>query len=415
MDASTVQSYLQEQLPRYIEIHRQMVAINSFTANPRGINALAELTAALFSDLGFQAEFIPSNKPQYGKHLFMKRSSAGGTGAVVAMVSHLDTVFPPEEEIANDFSWRIQDERIYGPGTVDIKGGTVVIYMVLDALRRFAPQQFESTTWMVGLNATEEVLSEEFAGLCLQRFSAGSLACLVFEGGTPSGDIYPLVTARKGRATFRVTAEGRSAHAGNNHHLGANAILQMAHTVQSIAALTDYQRKITFNVGTISGGVVVNRVPHHAEAEVEMRAFSPQVYAEGLGAMLALNGASDVISQDNFACKVGVEVLERTAPWSQNSETQRLYAIWERAAASLGMRIASEERGGLSDGNLLWQHFPTLDGLGPSGMNAHCSERNAAGSKDQEYALQPSFVPKALLTLAAILELLNEKSDSGAP
>jgi glutamate carboxypeptidase len=148
--------------------------------------------------------------------------------------------------------------------------------------------------------------------------------------------------------------------------------------------------------------------------EVEMRAFSPQVYAEGLQAMLALDGTSDVASRDKYACKVSVEVRERTDPWPQNASTGRLYAVWERAAASLGMRISSERRGGLSDGNLLWQHFPTLDGLGPSGMNAHCSERNSDGSKDQEYALQSSFVPKALLDYTAILELLKYKGETGS-
>jgi glutamate carboxypeptidase len=407
VNKSTVHSFLQENLSRYLDIHRQMVEINSFTANPTGVNALARLTANLFAGLGFQSELVPSENPRYGSHLFMKRSPAEGSGSVLALVSHLDTVFPAEEERTNNFTWRVEGERIYGPGSVDIKGGSVLIYMLLEAIRKFAPQQFESTTWHVAMNATEEVLSDEFAGLCLQHFPVDTLACLVFEGGTPSGEVYPLVTARKGRATFRVSAEGRSAHAGNNHHLGANAILQMAHTVQKIAALTNYLDQITFNVGTIHGGVVVNRVPHHAEVEVEMRAFSPQVYADGIRAMLALDGTSEVASRDNYPCKVSVEVCERTEPWPQNASTQRLFTSWERAAASLGVRVAHEARGGLSDGNLLWRHFPTLDGLGPSGMNAHCSEKNADGSKDQEYALQPSFVPKALLNYTAILELLD--------
>ncbi len=64
-----------------------------------------------------------------------------------------------------------------------------------------------------------------------------------------------------------------------------------------------------------------------------------------------------------------------------------------------------EERGGLSDSNLLWQAFPTLDGLGPVGANAHCSERSPDGSKEQEYMEAASFVPKAMLNLAGVLAL----------
>lgn len=403
-----IQSYLQERLPRYLDLHRQMVEINSFSANPQGVNTLGDYTASLFAGLGFEAEQIPAADKHYGRHLFLTKMGKGQAPVSIALISHLDTVFPPEEEAANAFFWRIEDDRIYGPGTVDIKGGTVVIYMVLEAIRNFFPDVYEATSFWVCLNATEEVLSDEFARLCLKRFPKTTRACLVFEGGTPVGENYSLVVARKGRATYKVSVEGRSAHAGNNHHLGANALVQMAHTVQKIAAMTDYKRQITFNVGTMAGGVVVNRVPHRAEAEVEMRAFSPEVFEQGVAQMLALDGSSDVSSRDGYSCKVKVELLERTAPFPRNPETEWLFAIWERAAASLGMSVVPEERGGLSDANLLWQAFPTLDGLGPVGANAHCSESSPDGSKEPEYALKSSFVPKSLLNIAAIMRLVQE-------
>src|SRR5207237_831926 len=75
-----------------------------------------------------------------------------------------------------------------------------------------------------------------------------------------------MVVARKGRGTWRVTITGRGAHAGGKHGHGANAIVQLAHTVQRIATLTDYPRDLTFNVGSISGGSVLNRVTHGAVA-----------------------------------------------------------------------------------------------------------------------------------------------------
>jgi glutamate carboxypeptidase len=59
----------------------------------------------------------------------------------------------------------------------------------------------------------------------------------------------------------------------------------------------------------------------------------------------------------------------------------------------------------LSDGNGIWDAVPTLDGLGPWGDNDHCSERSADGSKLPEYVEISSFVPKALLNVAAIVRL----------
>jgi glutamate carboxypeptidase len=60
--------------------------------------------------------------------------------------------------------------------------------------------------------------------------------------------------------------------------------VQLAHTTARIAALTDYSRDLTFNVGAVSGGVGLNRVPHEAVAEGEFRAFSPAVCAEAKAA-----------------------------------------------------------------------------------------------------------------------------------
>jgi glutamate carboxypeptidase len=141
-----------------------------------------------------------------------------------------------------------------------------------------------------------------------------------------------------------------------------------------------------------------------------MRAFDPVVFNTGVAAMLALNGSSEVTSADGYRCKVQVELVDQTVPWPINPGTQRLYNLWESAGQSAGLRVATEQRGGLSDGNMLWDRYPTLDGLGPAGNNAHCSERSPDGSKDQEFVLVGSFAPKALLNTLAILKLLEGAS-----
>src|SRR5438445_678856 len=92
---------------------------------------------------------------------------------------------------------------------------------------------------------------------------------------------------------------------------------------------------------------------------------------------------------------------------ARNPATDRLAAIWQEAGRELGISVNVEERGGLSDGNLLWDAVPTLDGLGPWGDHDHCSERSADGSKLPEYVEVPSFVPKAALNTVAILNLLE--------
>ena len=401
---SPYRDFFETNLPHYLDMLRQMVEINSFTANPKGIIALADLTANAFSHLGFHAEYVPSANPDYGVHLVMKRPGTGDKK--LALVSHLDTVYPVEDEILNDFRWREQGDRIYGPGTVDIKGGTVMIYMILDAIRKFQPEVFEETSWYVLLNASEETMTKDFGEVALSHLPAETLACLIFEGGIVRNGSVKLVTNRKGMAVYRLTTEGKSAHAGSSHPQGANAITQMAHVILAIEGMTDYEKNLTFNVGTISGGTVTNRIPHFADIRVEMRTFETDIFEAGLAKMFALEQRSDVASKDGFPCKVTVELLSRTEPWNPNTRSDRLLEIWQEAGNEAGMKVGKEIRGGLSDGNLLWHTFPTVDALGPDGGNAHSSERSADGSKDQEYVTVSSFVPKAWVNTVAVLKLL---------
>ena len=134
-----------------------------------------------------------------------------------------------------------------------------MIHLVLSGLREAAPDLFDSITWKVFANSSEEVLSHDFGDLCRSHFDSNTRAALVFESEGRVNQTVALVVARKGRAMFRLHVEGRGAHAGGRHHHGANAIVQLARTVERIAALTDYARALTFNVGTVCGGKAMRR------------------------------------------------------------------------------------------------------------------------------------------------------------
>jgi glutamate carboxypeptidase len=408
--AESIRQILEKNLPRYLKLLRKMVGINSYTENREGINRLGAYTARLFKGLGFSSEYIESVNPLYGRHLFMRRP--GKSGATIACVSHLDTVFTSEEEKENDFSWRVDGDIAYGPGTIDIKGGTLVMLMTLEALRISAPDIFNSVTWMLFFDASEETDSGEFAEQCRQRLPGDALACLVFEAGRVREGAGYVVTSRKGRAVFKIETDGRGAHSGVNHGSGANAVVQLAHIVGRLQALTDYDRGLTVNVGTFHGGTTVNRVPEKAEALVEVRAFNKEIFRETVEAILAYSNFSDVASVDgSFSCRTRVELLQEAPVWPENIETDRLFASWQEAGELLGLEVHPEKRGGLSDGNYLWHLAPTIDGLGPAGDNAHRSSRLPDGAGDQEYLLVPSLVPRALLNAMAIIRMAVRRPD----
>lgn len=410
LNVGSRREFLHHQMPAALGMLRQMVGLNSFTLNRDGVNRLGRFTAECFAPLGFAGEFVPSANPAFGEHLVLTRQ--GRSAKSIALISHLDTVFPPEEEARNNFHWSVEGDRIFGPGTQDIKGGTVMMWLVLSALRAHARGVFEDITWKLILNSSEEMFSPDFGAVCRGHFNGNTLAALVFEAEGRLGEEHLMVVARKGRAAWRVTVTGRGAHAGGKHSQGANAAVQLGQILPRIAALTDYSRDLTFNVGTIHGGTVLNRVPHEAVAEGELRAFTPEVYERGKAALLALAGPGEIRSPvDGFRCEVKVEILTETRPWPRNPATDRLYEFWQQAGVDLSYPVNLQERGGLSDGNLIWDAVPTLDGLGPWGDNDHCSERSADGTKSPEFVEVSSFVPKAAVNVAAILKLVANHPD----
>jgi glutamate carboxypeptidase len=142
-----------------------------------------------------------------------------------------------------------------------------------------------------------------------------------------------------------------------------------------------------------------------------MRAFSPATFAAASDKITALNEFSSVHSaNDGYPCQVHVDVLGKWGPWASNEKSKALLAMWQETGRELGIRILPQERGGLSDGNWTWYDIPTIDGLGPDGGNAHCSERSEDGSKDQEYILPDSFAPKALMNILGIMRLVRQWS-----
>ena len=402
------QAILERLLPETVAFLRRQVETNSFTANPDGVRRNAEIVAEGFQTLGFAASLCPAEDPRYSPHLFLNRPGRGHSS--VLLVTHLDTVFSPEEEARNDFRWTEEGDRIYGPGVIDIKGGTAMIWLVLSAIREMDPEFFENTHWVIAANALEEVLTGDFPARCQERLPAKCRAALVFEASVGNGPGYALVRCRKGSANFRVIVEGRGAHAGSRHHEGANAVVELAAVVGRIAALTDYTRDLTVNVGSIQGGGPVNRVPHLAECIVNIRAFDEAILEEAIGAMRRFETAPASVraASDGFPCRVRVEMLDRNPAWAPNPQTDALIEVWYDAAKQLGIPLRADPRGGLSDGNFISKFLPVLDGLGPFGGNGHASERSQDGAKLPEFVVVSSFLEMAAVNVQAIRDLLRE-------
>ena len=393
-------------LPEALGFLERLVRVNSFTGNPAGVDANADLVARQFSSLGFSAEHVPDPHPAFGRHLFLRRD---GPGPEVLLVTHLDTVFPPEEERLNDFGWRPEGDRIFGPGVIDNKGGTAMIWLVLSALRLADPEVFDRTRWIIAADAAEEDLTSDFPRLCRERISSACRAALVFESCAGQSDGYSVVRSRKGSVNLLLEAEGRGAHAGSRFTEGANAVVALSRAITKISDLTDLSRGLTVNVGRVTGGGPSNRVPHAAACEINVRASEEAVLEDTIAAVQAITRADPEVRavSDGHPCRLRATLTSRNPAWPANPETETLIRHWLEAADAHGIPLAAEARGGLSDGNYLSRFLPVLDGLGPFGRNGHASQRSPDGTKEPECVLPDSFARMGGVNVAGLRRILR--------
>src|SRR5215472_5959002 len=228
-DAAT--AWLQDKQRAMEDSIAPLVDQNSFTENPEGGRKVGAMLRSLFAIEGLDVQERTSER--YANHLvFRSRAQLPNKGAV-ALVGHLDTVFPP----GTFEGYRREGELARGPGVLDMKGGLVVVAYALKALA--ATGGLDSVVPVrVVVVGDEEIGSPEGQGVIGAAIS-GSAAALVFEAGRKADAI---ITRRKGTGGMTAVAHGKAAHAGNAHKEGANAIWSVARFIDGAQNLTDYDR-----------------------------------------------------------------------------------------------------------------------------------------------------------------------------
>lgn len=398
---------LRQDWPAAKALLERLVRLNSHTHNAVGIEANAQVLIEAFAPLGFTPRRIPSPSPKHSPHLILDNHAPGPT---VLMVSHLDTVYTDLEQKSGFHCFETHDGFLCGPGTNDIKGGTVMMWMLARAWESLIHPDLPRTRWILAWNASEEELTPDFSRSVIEIVPPSTAACLVFEADNRKKSGHEVVISRKGLARWKIFVRGRGSHSGNAHEKGLNAIVRLARVVSEVSEKTDYSRGLTVNVGTIEGGVCCNRVPESASAEFEVRYLDPEDYQSLRSKLLELNDAGCSGGPvESRRCEVVMKSLFELNSWSGDGGTNSLLDVWRQAAGSCGQELTAGVRGGLSDANYFGRNFPTLDGLGPRGGNAHTVEKTADGFSITEYVEPDSFLTKGLINFFALHALIRGK------
>jgi glutamate carboxypeptidase len=365
-----------------------LVNQDSGTYDRDEVNRLGEMLAEPLRALGFEPTRFPQER--YGDHWLWQRRGSGAKRLLA--VSHIDTVFARGTARARPFAVARGDRvRATGPGVLDMKGGIVTLLYAFRALQATDSPAWREATLAWFLNTDEEVLSVTSRPL-IRAEAERSTSVVVTEPARAGGEY---VIGRKGAGKYFLEVTGKAAHAGNQPEVGRSAVWAMAQKICAFHAMTDLAEGTTVNVGVVRGGERSNVVADRCDAEIDLRAWTPESAARAearfreIAAHPHVEGTTGRLRGDlNFP------------PWPPGDPgTMALLALVQAAGRELGLALTGIRTGGGSDGNHAWQAAPTIDGLGPQGTFAHSPE---------EYIELPTLCERAKVA-ARFVELWTER------
>ena len=208
----------------------------------------------------------------------------GGGGDMVAVLAHLDTVFPE----GTDVKVKREGTRLSAPGIGDNTRGLAVLLAVVRAMNA-AKLQTASDVLFVG-NVGEEGEGDLRGVKFLLRkgkYKDRIKQFIAIDGGDQS----TITNAGVGSLRYRVAFNGPGGHSYGAFGL-VNPAFAMGAAMAKLGKLrVPMEPKTTFNVGAVSGGTSVNSIPSQVTMDIDLR-------SESCGELKKLNEAFLAVVQE---------------------------------------------------------------------------------------------------------------------
>ncbi|HMS07163.1 MAG TPA: glutamate carboxypeptidase [Burkholderiaceae bacterium] len=387
---SALREAAQKEQPAVIDSLRAMVEIESGSHDLQGLASMARLVESRLQALGFKTE----------RH---KGSTAPGADIVVGTLkgsgkrhlmlqAHMDTVY--EKGILKTQPWKVDGNRLYGPGIADDKGGIAVILHGLKLLQERGWKDFATLTVLV--NADEEIGSMG-SGELISKLADQHDVVLSFE---PTGakavskhEFVLLGAAGTARATLSV--KGRGSHAGAAPELGRNAILEISHQMIQTRDIGKTVPGIVHNWTNVVSNKATNQIPELATAIGDVRITVPGAEKTFEAAMRARLASSKLIPDTEILFDFETRRPAYLAGPKGQALAKRAQAIYQELDREL---LTVPMTGGGTDAGYAGRSgkAAVLESLGLAGHGYHARD---------EYIEIDSIVPRLYLMGRMLIEL----------
>ena len=350
----------------------EWVELESPTNDAAAVNRMADKVVSECEDLGLNIERIPGEEG-WGDLVIARSNDVNSDQPGILVLTHIDTVHPVGTK-GGENPIRREGDKLYGPGSYDMKAGAYMSTYAYRYLQRLGREPNLPVTFMF---MSEEEVGSPFSRKHIEAEAVKAKYVLVSE---PARDGGKVVVARKGVADFVMRATGRPSHAGSMHADGRSAIKEIARQILEVEEMTDYERGVTFNAGMITGGTGINVVPRECEVHIDMRVTTQEDGEEF---------CTKLLNRKSHDPDVTIEIKGgmNRPPYQMTEGGKALFEFARDACLEHGLELQyTPITGGGSDGNYSGaMGIPTLDGMGVDGAGAHTLD---------EHILISSLVPR---------------------
>jgi acetylornithine deacetylase len=277
---------IDEEKESVIDLLKNIVKIPSVVGDEKSVQ---EFMAKKLGELGFTVDMWTPDYDELKTHpgfaspntSFENRPNVvgvlkgAGGGRSLILNGHMDVVSPYDESLWEHGPWSadIVDNRLYGRGSSDMKGGIAAMTMAVALIKKAGIQ-------LKGDVIIESVIEEEAGGVgtlaCVVRGYKADAALITEPTVVEEGGIPMVCPAQGGSMWFKVHVQGKSAHAGLRYE-GVSAIeksLKICNALWDLEKLRNeklkhplYQRykiPLPLNIGILNSGVWPSSVPEEA-------------------------------------------------------------------------------------------------------------------------------------------------------
>lgn len=385
-------AFYQKEIEQYIDAHWQemldflqkFVNLEGKTDEKERLNKVAAYLKEEFEKTGMICR-LESVGEEAGDYL-IGTLGADRPGKPIIFSGHFDTVIPAGAFGENPF--RVEGNKVFGPGIIDMKGGIAISLFVIKALNAIG---FQERPIKICYVSDEETGHAHSVGAeVIKREAAGGLCCFNMETGHLNNI---LCVGRKACVGMDVTITGVDAHAGNSFTSGRNAIVEMAHKIMDLQALTCLEEGTTVNCGVIAGGTVRNAVPRVCKLNVDMRFTSA-------ANMQKVLDAAKAICEKTYIEGTTTEMRSWVTmpPFETTDSVLKFYELCSGVAKEYGYDETSAAfLGGGSDAAYFgMMGIPTICSFGLQGEHNHTA---------REYGLVDSLLKRSKWITAICLHL----------